>query len=363
MANIWVARPRDAHGAERLVVLKTILPKFAADSHFQEMFLREGGIASRITHRNVARVFDLGEKGGVLYIAMEYVDGDSLSKLNRECQKKGLKIPAGIVLRVLADVCAGLHHAHELRDGTGRLLNVVHRDVTPQNILIGAKGIAKLIDFGIASTHLTQNEDTDGAVLKGKAHFMSPEQALGQAVDRRADVWAVGAVLYHLLAGRPPYDAPEYVQTLRLITSGEPPPALPLDVHPEVAAVALKALSYAPEDRYQTAQQLNDALLGAMQAARLATQPAAVAAFAEPLLSERAGQRRRTIDLALTAAAERERVAINGQNGAAVAAGADASHDTRALTPQSRLRYAALAAIAVAIGLVLCVLLTLSRSQ
>jgi serine/threonine-protein kinase len=364
MANIWLARPRDGHGAERLVVLKTILPKFASDAHFQEMFLREGGIASRITHRNVARVFDLGEKGGVLYIAMEYVDGDSLSKLNRECQKKGMKIPPGVVLRILADVCAGLHHAHELRDGTGRLLNVVHRDVTPQNILIGAKGIAKLIDFGIASTHLTSNEDTDGAVLKGKAHFMSPEQALGQAVDRRADIWAVGAVLYHLLAGRPPYDAPEYVQTLRLITSGEPPPPLPLEVHPEVGAVALKALSYAPDDRYQTAQQLHDALVAAMHAANVFTQPAAVASFAEPLLVERAGQRRRAIDLALSAAAERERPGGNVQKASSAgAAGPDMAHGAGALAPSSRLKYAALAAIAVAIGLVVCVLLTLGHTQ
>src|SRR5262249_17463922 len=124
MANVWIARPRDDHGAERLVVLKTILPKFAADARFQEMFLREGGIAARISHRNVARIFDLGETDGVLYIAMEYVDGDALSRLDRACQRAGVRIPTPVALRILSDACAGLHHAHELRDGTGRLLNV-----------------------------------------------------------------------------------------------------------------------------------------------------------------------------------------------------------------------------------------------
>src|SRR5580693_705343 len=154
MAGVWAARPRDGHGAERLVVLKTILPKFATDARFQEMFLREGGIAARISHRNVARIFDLGETQGILYIAMEYVDGDALSKLHRACRKKGEKIPPGVILRILVDVCAGLHHAHELKDGTGRALNVVHCDVSPPNILVDDHGVAKLIDFGIAETHL-----------------------------------------------------------------------------------------------------------------------------------------------------------------------------------------------------------------
>jgi serine/threonine-protein kinase len=194
---------------------------------------------------------------------------------------------------------------------------------------------------------------------------MAPEQALGQVVDRRADVWAIGAVLYHLLAGRPPYDAPEYVQTLRLITSGDPPPPLPLDVHPEVAAVALKALSYDPKDRYQTAQQLHDALTAAMQAAKMATQPAAIAAFVDPLLADRASQRRRTIDTALTAAADRERGAtVSAEKAPGDLVGDGVSQVASVLAhPTSRLKYAALAAIAVAIGLVLCVLLTLGHPQ
>lgn len=389
MANIWIARPWDGHGSDRLVVLKTILPRFAADPHFQEMFLREGGIAARITHRNVARVFDAGEANGILYIAMEYVEGDSLSKLLRECRRQSADIPPGVALRVLSDVCAGLHHAHELRDGTGRLLNVVHRDVTPQNILVGAKGIAKIIDFGIASTHLAPNDDTDHGVVKGKAHFMSPEQALGAAIDRRADVWAVGAVLYHLLAGRPPYDAPEYVETLRLITSGDPPPPLPASVPAGVAAVVQKALAYAPADRYQTAEELLTAIGDATHAARLGTSAAAVAAFFAPLAAQRAEKRRQTIELALATAAEMASAQGRGaQHGGAptgshavraAAPSAPSVHSaptvpalpsvpalapasSRALSRPHRIKVAAVAAIVVAMGLVLCVLLTMWRS-
>src|SRR5579864_5516315 len=139
MAHVWVARQHDTHGEERLVAIKTILPKFASNERFREMFLREGGIASRLTHRNVARIFDHGEAGGTLYIAMEYLEGDSLSRLNNVCRAAGAFIPLAILMRVLSDICAGLHEAHEQRDGTGRLLNVVHCDVGPANIFLTAK--------------------------------------------------------------------------------------------------------------------------------------------------------------------------------------------------------------------------------
>src|ERR1700722_1075701 len=129
MASVWVARQRGKHGFEKLVAIKTILPKFAADIRFQEMFLDEARIASRIEHMNVAQIFDLGEEHDILYLAMEYVDGDALSKLNRACARKGIKIPAGIVMRVLSETCAGLHEAHDLRDSDGRPLEIVHRDV------------------------------------------------------------------------------------------------------------------------------------------------------------------------------------------------------------------------------------------
>ncbi len=304
---MWVARQRGKHGFEKLVAIKTILPKFATDPRFQEMFLDEARIASRIEHLNVAQIFDLGEEHDVLYLAMEYVDGEALSKLNRACQRKGVKVPAGVVMRVLADTCSGLHEAHELHDG-GRALEIVHRDVSPHNILVSSKGIAKLIDFGIAKARSRVGNDTNSGVLKGKIQYMAPEQALGRPVDRRADVWAIGAIMYHLLAGRPAYEGDNQLATLHLLGSGRPPVPLPDSVHPSIRAVVRTALAHQPENRYATAAALRDAIEDAMIEAMVPTTTADVATFAAEHLAERTEKRRQSIELALAAAAERRRV-------------------------------------------------------
>jgi serine/threonine protein kinase len=308
MASVWVARQSGKHGFEKLVAIKTILPKFATDVRFQEMFLDEARIASRIEHANVAQIFDLGEEHDILYLAMEYVDGDSLSKLNRACLRQGIKIPTGVILRVLADTCAGLHEAHELKDGSGRALEIVHRDVSPHNILVSSRGVAKLIDFGIAKARSRMGSDTNSGVLKGKIAYMAPEQALGHAMDRRADIWAVGAILYHLLAGRPPYEADNQLATLHLLGSGRPPPPMPSSVHPAINAIVRRALTYAPDARCSTAAEMRDALERGMVAARLTTTSADVAAFAALHLADRGERRRAAIDNALALAAERKRV-------------------------------------------------------
>jgi eukaryotic-like serine/threonine-protein kinase len=307
MASVWVARQRGKHGFEKLVAIKTILPKFASDVRFQDMFLDEARIASRIEHTNVAQIFDLGEENEILYLVMEYVEGDALSKLNRICQKKGLKIPTGIVLRVLADTCAGLHEAHEMKDAGGRLLEIVHRDVSPHNILVSTRGTAKLIDFGIATARSRAGAETNSGVLKGKIQYMAPEQALGHRLDRRADIWAVGAILYTLIAGKPPYEGDNPLATLHLLGSGRPPVPLPANVHPSIAGIVRKALSFAPESRYGTAAQMRDAIEGAISASRDMTTTAEVAAFAAIHLTDRVEKRRQTVEMALAAAGERER--------------------------------------------------------
>jgi eukaryotic-like serine/threonine-protein kinase len=308
MASVWVARQSGKHGFEKLVAIKTILPKFATDVRFQEMFLDEARIASRIEHVNVAQIFDLGEEHDILYLAMEYVDGDSLSKLNRACLRQGIKIPTGVILRVLADTCAGLHEAHELKDGVGRPLEIVHRDVSPHNILVSSRGVAKLVDFGIAKARSRMGSDTNSGVLKGKIAYMAPEQALGHAMDRRADIWAVGAILYHLLAGRPPYEADNQLATLHLLGSGRPPPPLPSSVHPVIGAIVRRALTYAPDARCSTAAEMRDSIEQGMVTARLTTTSGDVAAFAALHLCDRAEKRRSAIDDALAIAAERMRV-------------------------------------------------------
>jgi serine/threonine-protein kinase len=308
MASVWVARQRGKHGFEKLVAIKTILPKFAADPRFQEMFLDEARIASRIEHLNVAQIFDLGEEHDILYLAMEYVDGDALSKLNRACQRKGVKLPPGIIMRVLADACSGLQEAHDLKDNEGHRLEIVHRDVSPHNILVSSRGIAKVIDFGIAKAVSRVGSDTNSGVLKGKIQYMAPEQALGRPVDRRADVWAVGAILYHLLAGKPAFEGDNHLATLHLLGSGRPPVPLPDSVHPAIRGVVRKALAHAPENRYATAAELREAIEDAMVESMVPTTTADVAAFALEQVGDRAEKRKASIELALAAAAERRRV-------------------------------------------------------
>ncbi len=308
MASVWIARQRGKHGFEKLVAIKTILPQYASDDRFREMFLDEARIASRIEHFNVARIIDLGEEHDVLYLVMEYVDGDSLSKLRRAASKTKTAIPHGVLLRILADTCSGLHEAHELRGEDGGPLDIVHRDISPHNILVNTKGIAKVIDFGIAKARDRMAGETNAGVLKGKIQYMAPEQAIGRKVDRRADIWAVGATLYHLITGKVPFDADNTLGTLHLLTSGRPPPPLPPSVPSPIARVVGKALSAQPEGRFRSAAEMRDSIEAAMIEARTPATAADVASFLNEQLADRTAKRRQVIDIALAAAVERQRV-------------------------------------------------------
>jgi serine/threonine protein kinase len=309
MASVWLARIEGKHGFEKLVAVKTILPKFATDVSFERMLLDESRIASRIEHANVAQILDLGEHHDVLYLVLEWVEGESLSRLARAVKKKnnGL-IPHGILLRILADTCGGLHAAHELRGTDGRLLGVIHRDVSPQNILVSNAGVAKLIDFGIAKARDRLVGETSAGVVKGKVRYMAPEQALGKPTDRRADVWAVGSILYRLLTGKAPYEGENDLASLNLLTAGKPPAPLPASVHPSIAAIVARALSHAPVGRFATAADMQAAMEGAMIAAGIPTTTSHVAKFAAEYLAPYTAKRQNAVQLALNAAAERQRM-------------------------------------------------------
>jgi len=309
MASVWIGRQVGKHGFQKLVAIKTILPKYAAEERFQTMFVDEARIASRIEHLNVTQILDAGEQHDVTYLVMEYIDGDALSRLHRAAKKKGTMIPPGIVLRVMADVCGGLHAAHELHGSDGQLLGVVHRDVSPQNVLVSTKGVAKLIDFGIAKARDRIAGDTNTETLKGKVQYMAPEQALGRPIDRRADVWAVGAVIFHLLCGKPPFEAENEIQTLFVLSSGRPPPPMRADVHPAVALVVRKALSHAPGARYATAFEMQQALEDAIVRAGLVTTSASIAAYLADNTGDRSEKRKEAISLGLKAAEDREKYA------------------------------------------------------
>jgi serine/threonine-protein kinase len=308
MASVWLARLSGKHGFEKLVAIKTILPQFAADLRFQKMFLDEARIASGIEHANVAQILDLGEQHEVLYLVMEWIDGDSLARLFRAVSKAGEKLPLAVLGRIMLDTCAGLHAAHELTDKDGKLLGVVHRDVSPQNVLVSVKGIAKLIDFGIAKARDRAAGETNAGLLKGKVQYMAPEQALGKPIDRRADVWAVGAVLYHLLSGTPPFEGENQLATLHLLSTGEPPKPLPESVPGPIAAVVAAALDFDPEKRIATAAELGRRLEDALLEVKARASHADVAAFVGRFLAERAAARRKAVELALKAASDREQL-------------------------------------------------------
>ncbi len=308
MASVWVARQTGKHGFEKLVAVKTILAAHAHDARFQQMFLDEARIASRIEHTNVAQILDLGDEHDVLYLVMEWVNGDSLSRLHRAVQKKGQKLPLGIVLRVLADACGGLHAAHELRDGAGVPLSVVHRDVSPQNILVSEVGIAKVIDFGIAVARDRIARETRAGTFKGKLQYMAPEQALGQRVNRRADVWAIGSVLYFLAEGRAPFEGENELALLHQLTSGAPPAPLSATIPAPVREIVSKALAIDRDQRFASSAELQRALEWAMGAAGLVTTVADVACFCDRHLADRSLARRKCLAVALDAAAERARV-------------------------------------------------------
>ncbi len=310
MASVWVARLLGKHGFEKLVAVKTILPTYARDPAFQRMFLDEARIAARIQHVNVAQILDLGDQHGVLYLVMEWVAGEALSKLARAVQEHGASFPPGVAARILVDVCAGLHAAHELRDRSGASLEIVHRDVSPHNILVGAQGVSKVIDFGIAKARDRAAGDTRTGSFKGKVKYMAPEQAVApKSTDRRADIWAVGAVLYSVLAERSPYESENDMATLVQLAQQKEPEPLPAGVPDPIRRLVAKALAWNADDRYPTAPALGEALEDAMVEAGIVTTSADVAAFCRLHLADRTEAREKAVAIGLSAAEERSRVA------------------------------------------------------
>jgi serine/threonine-protein kinase len=280
MGSVWAAKIHRTHGFEKIVAIKTVLPELATDPGARAMFLDEARLASAIDHRNVARVLDFLEHEGALYLVMEWVDGISLMALHeRMLAEQGARIPIGIALRILADVCSGLHAAHELRYTNGEPCNLVHRDVCPHNVLVATEGSAKLIDFGVAKTRFRVAPDSTLGELRGRIDFMAPEQAQSDPLDRRADIWSVGAMLYYLLAGHGPFGVRERNDTLRRLLKGMPPLPPPTHAHPAVKAVLTGCLARRREDRFSTAAHLACAIEEAIEDMGVAATARDVAEF------------------------------------------------------------------------------------
>jgi serine/threonine-protein kinase len=315
MASVWVARLLGKHGFEKLVAIKTILPRFARDPHFQHMFLDEARIASQIQHPNVAQILDLGDHDDILFLAMEWVEGEALSALARAVQESGRPFPPNIAARILIDVCAGLHAAHELCDRDGKPLGIVHRDVSPHNVLVGAQGVSKVIDFGIAKARDRAAGDTESGSFKGKVKYMAPEQALSpRSIDRRADVWAAGAIFYYVLSGRSPYEGENDIATISRLASKSSPLPLPSHVPAPIRAIATRALAWSADQRFATADEMRFALERAMVEAGITATPGDVAAFCARHLAEHSNARKQAVALALKEADERSRVVLRDES-------------------------------------------------
>jgi serine/threonine protein kinase/tetratricopeptide (TPR) repeat protein len=264
MAEVFLAKKRGAQETYKLLVLKRILPEHVTSRRFRVMFAEEAQLATRLNHPNIVQVYDFqdyGEDGQLL--SMEYVDGPDLRALGRAAIAKGKRIAPAVAAYIIAEVAKGLHYAHERKDERGEALDIVHRDVSPQNVLLSYDGAVKVADFGIASANLFR-EDT--GVLKGKTGYMSPEQARAQKVDRRTDIYSLGVVLHELLTGRPLHGALEGDDLLEAVKKGrvEPPSTYALGIPPILDEIALKALSPNSQDRYATAREFSSALARAV---------------------------------------------------------------------------------------------------
>ncbi len=305
MATVWLARLRGKRGFEKLFAIKTIRTELVDDARFQEMFLDEARIASGIQHPNVAQILDLGEQEDVLFIVMEWVDGDSLAKIRRLLAKRDAKLPLGVVLRVMADACAGLHAAHELRDERGTPIEIVHRDVSPHNILLASSGAVKVIDFGIAKAQNRLQGETRTGIVKGKVQYMAPEQVKkGARVDRRADVWSLGICLHELVAGNLPYGGEDEVGVIRMLMSDEAP-AIASDVPEPIVRVLERSMVIHPDNRFPTAAGMQRAIETAMKELGLSASGEDIAAFLRSELPDPARRRREAVGKAIDDARER----------------------------------------------------------
>ena len=261
MADVFLSVARGQMGFNKLAVIKRLRQALAEERAFRDMFLDEARLAARLNHPNIVHTYEVGEQGGVYFIAMEYLEGQSLNKVLKEALRRKEVIEPEVAARIIADALAGLGYAHELRDYDGRPLSIIHRDVSPHNIFVTYDGHTKLVDFGIAKAALSSTE-TEVGVLKGKVAYMSPEQAMGQRIDARSDLFAMGIVLWELIAQQRLMTGESAANTLHKLMN-EPIPRLS-HVLPGIDAnldmLVARALEKDPQHRWQSASEMRGAL-------------------------------------------------------------------------------------------------------
>jgi len=254
MAEIHLAKTMGIAGFEKYVALKMIHPNFAEDDQFIQMLVDEAKIAVQLSHGNIAQTFDLGRVGDTFYITMEYVDGADLYRILRRASETDIEMPLDVCAFVGKEVASALDHAHRKRDHLGKNLGIVHRDVSPQNVLISYSGEVKLVDFGIAKATMKARQTAVG-VIKGKYYYMSPEQAWGEAIDYRSDIFSAGIVLYEMMTGQMLYLEEDLHRLLDMARRADiaSPTTLRKGIPPQLEKIVMRALAKKKEDRYQSA--------------------------------------------------------------------------------------------------------------
>ncbi|HVW24870.1 MAG TPA: protein kinase [Polyangiaceae bacterium] len=300
MAQLWAARLRGTRGFQKIVALKTLLPEVLENAAMERMFLEEATLAAQIHHPNVVQTIELGEHENTLFLAMEWVHGEPLTVVMQQAAAHG-GIALPIAVNLMAQACRGLHAAHEQRDETGKPLGLVHRDVTPHNLLVAYSGTLKLVDFGVAKATARLAAHTQAGEVKGKLAYMAPEQVANRPLDRRADIFGLGIVSYLLTTGHHPFRGENPGATVRNICAPTPPTRpseLVADYPPELEAAVMKALAKAPEERWPSAQDLLTALSVALPDATETSFDERVSEWMGELLGSRASDRTAQIRLA-----------------------------------------------------------------
>jgi tRNA A-37 threonylcarbamoyl transferase component Bud32 len=282
MAEIFLARVSGLSGFQKMVVIKRILPQLATKSDFVEMFLDEARIAATLQHPNVVQMYDVGVVDGNYFIAMEYLHGEDVRSIMKALFKRDERLPLEHALNVLIGVCSGLHYAHEKVGFDGKPLDIIHRDVTPQNIIVTYEGGVKLLDFGIAKASNRFGETRFGT-LKGKVPYMSPEQCRGEPLDRRSDIFSLGIMLYELTLGKRLYKGQSDFEVLKQIVEGDVilPSKIDPSYNPKLERIVMHGLEKERDKRYQTAREMQADLESLVREERLYVSPIALQQFME----------------------------------------------------------------------------------
>jgi serine/threonine protein kinase len=298
MGIVYVALVRGPAGFNKLFVVKELMPQFALDPSFMSMFLAEARLAARLSHPNIVQTLEIGEERGRPFIAMEYLEGHNFQRIVQRAARRGGRVPLPIQLHVLMATLSGLHYAHELRDFDGTPLHVVHRDASPHNVFVTYDGQVKVVDFGIAKMEDASSERTRTGVLKGKVSYMAPEQTRGESADRRADVFAVGVMLWEALTGRRMWKAESEVAILhaRLLHAIVPPRSIAPEVPEALDEITMRALASDPRARYATAAEMRAEIDAYLREFRGHADAREVGAYVSQLFTEERAEIKRRID-------------------------------------------------------------------